>query len=603
MRRPRASLDVALLIGSAIATRFAGLGAKLFHHDESVSAWFVEQLIHGAGYHADPVYHGPLLYHLEAAVFLLAGAGEFQARVVPAAFGVLVPALLYYLSRPHLGRLTALLAGGLCVISPTFTYYSRFTGHDMLIAAFTLVMVFMPFEYLRTRRPRCLVWFGAALALAIDTKLNVYFILGSLFVYGSSFVVFRWREGLPLDVRRIPAFVRSNARWLVVAGLTFMAIIALLFASTLSYYLRTGASVVEAVLFTVYSAFVAGFDHWSDMHREGRLNGPFHFYIPILVIYEPAVILASLGALGYFMRERLQFLGTLLPMLIFEWVLLSVLPFDDLAGGAVRMERWHVLLASSLALAGGWSILSLWRAGRNLIACWMLVGVVQFLLYSYAGEKVPWLAVHLVLPWFIVSAAFMVDAWQALTPGRLRTGLAAAVLALMVVTARGTWILNTRNRSNPAEPLVQIEFSEDMRHLISAATDLSTRVDEAPFVDIENPIQWPFGWYLRGLPARFVSTLSASTTTPMLLAADGPPTPGLEARYERIRLGYHRFSRWIDNANDADLVGLVRFTVRHDHWGNEQTVYMTAWIRRDLVDEFGDLDSLESLRAVNPADE
>ena len=53
------------------------LGDFPFHPDEAIHAWFALGL---REYHYDPVYHGPLLYHLVASVFGLLGVSDYTAR-------------------------------------------------------------------------------------------------------------------------------------------------------------------------------------------------------------------------------------------------------------------------------------------------------------------------------------------------------------------------------------------------------------------------------------------------------------------------------------------------------------------------------------------
>ena len=116
-------LVASALVVAAVATRFAGLGSKPMHHDEAIHAWLSRDIARGAGYEYNPVYHGPVLYHLEALVFVVAGTGEFRARAVPAAFGVLAVWLAFTLLRRRLGDATALAAAFLVLVSPTLTYY------------------------------------------------------------------------------------------------------------------------------------------------------------------------------------------------------------------------------------------------------------------------------------------------------------------------------------------------------------------------------------------------------------------------------------------------------------------------------------------------
>src|SRR5207237_2304054 len=71
-----------------LALRFWDLGAKAFHHDESLHAFYSWRLYDGQGYVHDPMMHGPVLFELNALVFLLFGASDFTARLAPALLGV-----------------------------------------------------------------------------------------------------------------------------------------------------------------------------------------------------------------------------------------------------------------------------------------------------------------------------------------------------------------------------------------------------------------------------------------------------------------------------------------------------------------------------------
>ena len=41
---------------------------KLLHHDEAIHAWFSFELLTKGTYQYDPMYHGPLLYYITAAI-------------------------------------------------------------------------------------------------------------------------------------------------------------------------------------------------------------------------------------------------------------------------------------------------------------------------------------------------------------------------------------------------------------------------------------------------------------------------------------------------------------------------------------------------------
>src|SRR5713101_5733883 len=59
----------------AVVTRLYVLGARPYHHDESIHAFFSWKITdEGVGnYHYDPVYHGPVLYYATALAIRLFG--------------------------------------------------------------------------------------------------------------------------------------------------------------------------------------------------------------------------------------------------------------------------------------------------------------------------------------------------------------------------------------------------------------------------------------------------------------------------------------------------------------------------------------------------
>src|SRR4030088_3329300 len=181
--------------------RFWDLGAKAFHHDESLHAFYSWRLYDGQGYVHDPMMHGPLLFELNALAYLLFGASDFTARLVPALFGVAIIGLPFLL-RHELGRAGAIAASLILVISPAFLYFSRFIRHDIYVDAFTLLLVIGVFRYLATGQKN---WFFTACvsaALLFATKEDFFisgfipfvFLLGCWFqLRGERRLLFRGR--------------------------------------------------------------------------------------------------------------------------------------------------------------------------------------------------------------------------------------------------------------------------------------------------------------------------------------------------------------------------------------------------------------------------
>ena len=148
--------------------------------------------------------HGPLLFELNALAYLLFGASDFTARLVPALLGTAIIGMPYFL-RHELGRAGAIAASLLLVISPAFLYFSRFIRHDIYVDAFTLLMVIGVFRYLATGSRS---WFYTACvsaALLFATKEDFYI---------SGFILFAvpGRQLVPAQRRAALAVPLARAR-------------------------------------------------------------------------------------------------------------------------------------------------------------------------------------------------------------------------------------------------------------------------------------------------------------------------------------------------------------------------------------------------------
>ena len=139
------------LLAVAFLLRVAALGARPFHHDESIHAWSANRLITEGAYKYDPVYHGPVQYYLVGASLLISelpdalqrwlglggtrdlmlpGKGDVAARM-PAALGGVALVALAFLLRRRFGPTAALVAGAILAISPNILYYTRFCREDI----------------------------------------------------------------------------------------------------------------------------------------------------------------------------------------------------------------------------------------------------------------------------------------------------------------------------------------------------------------------------------------------------------------------------------------------------------------------------------------
>lgn len=165
-----------LILLLAVLSRFINLDVAALHHDEGVHAWYSWRLFHGEGYAQEPWKHGPLLYHVQAAMFWLFSDSAQTARVSAALFGVMMCFLPLGLRR-ELGRWGALTASFLLLISPMFLYYSRFLREDIFTAFATLLFFIGLVRFVAQPSTKWWMTALAALALLFSTKEVSFFYL------------------------------------------------------------------------------------------------------------------------------------------------------------------------------------------------------------------------------------------------------------------------------------------------------------------------------------------------------------------------------------------------------------------------------------------
>ena len=170
-----------LLLLLAALSRFWDLGSRALMHDESIHTYYSWLLYQGDGYTHDPLSHGPFLFHANALVYVLLGDSDATSRVMPALAGLLLVAAPWFLRSPrHLGRVGALTAGSFLLLSPALLYYTRFIRHDPYTVVGTLFLLIALFRFIEHPQRRWLVLGGAMLGL-LATNHEIVFALAALF--------------------------------------------------------------------------------------------------------------------------------------------------------------------------------------------------------------------------------------------------------------------------------------------------------------------------------------------------------------------------------------------------------------------------------------
>jgi len=432
-------------------SRFAELGSRAMSHDESIHAFLAFKLYQAGFYRHDPSTHGPLLQHMNAAVFWLFGASDATARLVPALAGVGLVAALWGFRR-YLGRTGALLAAGLVLVSPTLTFYSRYLRNDLSVCLFSLLWVYGVLRYLEDRRPRWLVLVTLTMAASFLSK-EVAFIFGAVAgAFCAGLFLRRWRDGR--DRWRESAAGDLAALMLtLVLPFAGCAGVVLLGWNPYDYttwtgQVRYGAAVLLLFGLSILTARLwlgpgRGFRHWAVL-MSGFWGLQILFFTTFFTNIPFGLATGIVGSLGYWLTQQPVARGSQ-PWFYYPMLagLYEFLPLILAAGAAVAVIRTRA------APAGGPPDASPGRDMALPFCLWW--AAASGVAYTLAGEKMPWLLAHIVLPLCLLGGSGLarllgsID-WRAIGAGRA-AGLVLGAPILLVVGADALQVPDLTGRS------------------------------------------------------------------------------------------------------------------------------------------------------------
>ncbi|WP_041471154.1 flippase activity-associated protein Agl23 [Chloroflexus aggregans] len=436
-----------LIVIASVLAHLWGLERMALHHDESIHAWSSWRLYSGAGsfscwngldengnargglfhetYCYDPVYHGPSLYFLTALIYFLFGDGDAQARLPMALAGIGLVMSAWWL-RPYLGRAGALIAAVLLGFSPSLLYYTRFARHDGLMVLWELWMVIGALRWIDSGQRQWLYLTAVGLALAIATH-ELYYIL--LFIFGVFVLMRLLAESrfaryqnivLPVIIGICVVLMIVNpplpfGRGLYIGEKAFLVASALTLAwlcqrlwppepiliPRLQHLWRSERSVlwtalavlggIYLVLFTSFFTYLpgaidgisAGLIYWLGSQQEyARGDQPWYYYLILLPLYEPLAVLSGIGVVV-----------AMIVAVVRRWRAGRTVPPP--VADAATSDMDDVDVAARLNVAKPWPLYPL------LVVFWFFTAIIIF---SWAGEKMPWLVTHMALPGNLLAA-------------------------------------------------------------------------------------------------------------------------------------------------------------------------------------------------------
>jgi uncharacterized protein (TIGR03663 family) len=512
------SLIWIVLILLAIVTRFYDLGSKALHHDESLHTYYSWLLAEGRGYIHNPLMHGPFLFHIDALFYLLFGDSDAVSRAPAALAGVSLVGLPWLLrDSRYLGRWGAIATGVFLLSSPTILFYTRFIRHD----PFTLVGVLLLFiclvRYLDRPERKWLVIGSVSIAFLLANHeiifANLVLFFGFLYLALLIERVRCWRQdpdrrqgGLIVLLAHAFAIVGGALVFLLAPASAMDEILEIPWqnptnAQQTEYYQRLASNplvlgflavAVIAVVLLIVGLRSARSPEQDDHLPAGKLLGDAadgSVAAGVRSAWRDRIglsvaLLAGVALFAMLFTTMFTNLGGLATATFAtDGTLLYWLGQHDVQRGSQPWFYYLLLMPQydfvAVTLGVGAGLLVVVRLipvvlGRKpepenylflgLLVVWFF-GIFAGL--SYAGEKMPWLIIHITLPALLLAGratGALIERGLAMNRARV-IGRTEVVLATTLLTAGATWIGLAALLSRP---VYQINSNGELVRQVSA---------------------------------------------------------------------------------------------------------------------------------------
>ena len=549
---------VGILALTAVFSRLWALGARVMGHDESLHVYYSWLLATGKGFAHNPMMHGPFLFEATALMNVLFGASDFTSRLIPAILGMFIVIVVPHLLKPWLGRTGVLAASAFLLISPFILYFSRYIRHDIQVIAWTLLAIVAVFRYLEQHRERDLTLLVIALALMLSTMEIAFIYLailaGYLALRGIAIHRLAWKAltkspefDLLVVLTTLGAFFSSPIALLVLnpvsMRLTGTPFIDMKILDTQGISWAVGAPGLRLWgLFSVFSAGLVALGLWWDWKRWLKLVGLFGaITIPLFTTFgtNPAGLgTGFIGSLGYWLAQQEVARGG--QPWYYYLIVFPLYEYLPLIGGFLAAAAFLVHRKVLSASQRGFVLFLVWWA------TWIFVAL------TLAGEKMPWLSTHIVIPFIFLTgwlAGQLVEGlWKRDESGFNHWQTSARWIALgslgilAIMTLRTSIAANYKNYDYATEFIDYARGAPGVKWALADITAIANHTGAGPELKVayDDEVSWPMTWYLRDYPNQ-----SFYGAQPNRQALDAPVVIAGPKNWKKVEtiLGsrYHRF--------------------------------------------------------------
>ena len=408
----RTTRGVLALVAVALVARLAYLGSRVSHFDEGRVAWWADYFLETGSFTYRPIIHGPLVQHVNAGLFAVAGANDFTMRLFVALVGGLLP-LAALLFREHLESDEILGVAFFLSLNPLLVYYSRFFRSSIPVAAFALVTfgLFVRAYDKRSVRPLYYAAVFAALMLAAKENAAVYLLCwigGSALLIdhalfrsgddqsGADWVVDRVR----VNKERIDRVVDDPLYYLghvVLVGFVFGAVTLYFYAprspgtAEIGFWEALGSPLkLPDLIGTTVDDITAGYESWFGKSSEAGERGLVEQYMDFFetardALKQSALALSVLSVFGFVVERYGRGRPRFLVMFAGYWGFVSVIGYPL---GTDIANAWIMVNALvPLAIPAGVGLAYVTREARDSLGGDPIrFAITVFILFLIVGQ-------------------------------------------------------------------------------------------------------------------------------------------------------------------------------------------------------------------------
>lgn len=228
----------------------------------------------------------------------------------------------------------------------------------------------------------------------------------------------------------------------------------------------------------------------------------------------------------------------------------------------------------------------------TLLGAFLIWGfVVSLTVYTWAGEKMPWLLLHPLLPLLLLAGIGLQALWRDRRALAGRLGLVVASIGA-VYLVHATSALSYNHPADPRELLIYTQSSVDVPHVRDQLLGIDRRAVDGTGRHLEIQVDswggttWPWAWYLRDIGTTGYVDMSRAAYLPTgeaILVAE--PDRQRLLPYLASYTGYRFRLRvwWVPDYSHVGLRDWSRWLVWREPWSQQGSLDEWLYIRNDVL--------------------